>query len=115
MKLSDYPVYPRSRVSYYADRVIRELNLKEPPIIVEPILEYFGIDLQWIDSQAEFDFERKRIQVENPHSCRRKGQVDYIRENDKYERRRLSVFHECGHFDIPRMENILSLCAAKIH
>lgn len=96
MKLSDYPVYPTSKISYYADRVIRDLGLREPPIFVDPILEYFGIGLHWIDPQTELEFEQQMgYKVEVPALLYRRAEkpIIFIRENDKHERRRLSVFH----------------------
>lgn len=104
MKLTDYPVYPTSEVSFYADRVIRELGLRDPPVPYDPILEYFGLELHWIDHQSELEFERQKgYKVEIPALlCRRTDKpVILVREMDRRTRQRLSVFHECGHFDIP--------------
>ena len=78
--------------------------MREPPIMHEPILEYFGIDLHLITAQQEQDFEKASgivmdipafLLTENGRS------KIFVRDSDTWERKRLSIFHECGHFHIP--------------
>ncbi len=104
MIITARPNYPASRISYYADRVLKDVGLKEPPILVEPILEYFGIDLHLINPRDEIELEKEKgIKIQVPsflYLGDNKPRI-FVREEEQSTRQRLSVFHECGHFDIP--------------
>jgi len=98
------PYYPSKRVDFYASRVLKELEIKEPPVLYGSILEYFGIELDWITPEDEEEFERrshKKIEIPAILIHRNNKPTVFVRKSDMRERRRLSIFHECGHFDIP--------------
>ncbi len=110
MKRSFYTV---GNIGYYAKRVLKDLDLRDPPIPYGPILEYFGIDLHWINPQMELEFVRRTgSRIETPaFLCSQNDSTKvFVRESDINERRRLSIFHECGHFDIPWHEGHDYLC-----
>ncbi len=92
------------RVDYYAQRVLRELGLEEPPIPVGRILDYFGLDLKRIqDSEADRLAHLSGKDIETPAFLLEHGDsaTIFVKESDRTERQRLSIFHECGHYDIP--------------
>ena len=59
------------------------------------------------------DFEQKSgLRIEIPAFLHNDNgnPLIFVRKDDLYERRRLSVFHECGHFDIPWHQGIEYFC-----
>jgi len=107
------PLYPSNRVDFYSGRVLQEIGIKEPPVLYGSILEYFGIKLQWITHVDEDEFEKQSgIRIEIPAFLvhRDDKPMIFIREADKHERRRFSLFHECGHLDIPWHEQHGYVC-----
>lgn len=113
MKLLTRPFIPSGRIDFYTDRVIRDLNLRDPPVFMAPILEYFGIDLHLIDPQLNLEFEEENgVRIEIPALLwRENGKARiFVRDGDRKERQRLSVFHECGHFDLPGHDGFSFAC-----
>lgn len=100
----------------FARRVLDDLGLKEPPIQIQPVLDYFGINLHLVNLQAESEFQRitgERIEV--PAFLYREGDNAHIfvREGDSVTRQRLSIFHECGHYHLPWHDGASYFCDCK--
>jgi hypothetical protein len=113
MRLLARPYFPSGKVDFYTDRVIRDLKLRDPPVFMDPILEYFGIDLHLIDPQLNLEFERERgVKIDIPALLwRENGKASiFIRDRERKERQRMSVFHECGHFDLPGHDGFSFAC-----
>lgn len=104
---------PSDKVGYYAKRVINDLGIKEPPVLYIPILEYFGIGLQNYSEKMELEFTKQTgYRIDTPAfllSSYNSPKI-YIRESETQERRRLSIFHECGHYDLPWHEGHNFFC-----
>lgn len=113
MIISHRPIFPSSDAAFYARRVVKELGLKDPPILPEPILDYFGLEYLEIDDQEEQRLlEVTGMAMETPAMLYKGGGRDIVivKGTDIPERKRLSTFHECGHFGIPWHENVTYLC-----
>jgi len=113
MIINDRQYYPSKDVGFYANRVLRDLGLKEPPIFYESVLNYFGLDLHMMTEQQELEFEKiTATKIELPAFLLIDGDDAHIfvRKDDIPERQRLSIFHEVGHFDIPWHESHMYLC-----
>jgi len=99
------PYIPTSKIGYYAQRVLKGLESMEPPIQVDPILEYFGLELRLFNPQYITQIPRFRrfrnIELPAFLDYNQDKPTIYIEESNNIPRQRLSVFHECGHFDIP--------------
>lgn len=100
----DRQIVPSNKVNFYADRVINDLKIKEPPVLYNPVLEYFGLELKPIDEQIELKFMELMGSRDIPNafllSANGKGKV-YVKQYEKQPRKRLSIFHECAHHDLP--------------
>jgi len=96
--------------------VLKDLGIKEPPVKVEPILEYFGIELEQLKDQEIKELQKRcGINIDVPAFLYRKGDKAkiFVRENEIPERKRLSIFHECGHYDIPWHRGVNYMCDCK--
>lgn len=105
--------YLSSKVEFYAERVLKDLDLWEPPIMLKPILEYFGIQLHRIENEQEVELEKRcgHKLIVPALLIRSHGETHiFVKGSDSEERQRLSVFHECGHFDIPWHRDLDYIC-----
>ncbi len=102
-----------TKVGYYAKRVLDDLSVKEPPVLYRPVLEYFGIGLHEYTRQTEMEFMQQNGAIISAPAFLIKSNGNpriYIKEDETQERRRLSIFHECGHFDLPWHEKFNFIC-----
>jgi hypothetical protein len=101
--------------SLYARKVLRECGLKAPPICEKTVVDFLGLELK------EFSVNSS---AQNPALCdiiktacawlqrRANGKSRIWVHRDTYlERKRLSVFHECGHAILPWHEDFDYLCS----
>lgn len=99
------PFYPTGHIDFYARRVIRDLGLNQPPVDVDSILKYFGLKLRYWDDVIEDEVLAKyRIALRSlPGFLLYIGDagIIFMNKDDNMRRRRFSILHECGHFDIP--------------
>ncbi len=95
-----------SSPSIYAEKVLKGCGLKEPPICEETVADYLGLEVKEIPRQ-----HIKEFFGELGHNILRtvcamlikRGNKGYIYYNGetRRERKRLSIFHECGHEVLP--------------
>ncbi|MDD4051046.1 MAG: ImmA/IrrE family metallo-endopeptidase [candidate division Zixibacteria bacterium] len=97
--------YPSNKVDFYSGRVLEELGLSQPPIPVEPILEYFGLPLYRTDDPTFDPLPEHLREISKAATAGLCIGDDFafiwVNGEDSEGRQRLGVFHECGHFDIP--------------
>jgi len=92
----------------YAKKLVRELNIKEPPVSYVDGLDYFNLKIE------DFAFEDDPRNIDPffgfctedmfPKICGmldKKNKIIYIHKNLTNSRRRFTVFHELGHFHLP--------------
>lgn len=101
-------------VADYARRVVEDLQLYEPPISIHSVLDYFGLDVYYFDGVVPPNLVAD-TNLELPAFLKRddNGARIYLKEDGNLGRERLSILHECGHFDIPwhAKENFLCDCS----
>ncbi len=101
----------------YAQKILQECDLKEPPIDEKVILNHLGIDLNEFTREQIRAFERN-----NPESHELSPALStacawlqrepdgrsciWVNRNMAEERTRLSIFHECGHAILPWHQDI---------
>ena len=101
----------------YAQKVLKECGLKEPPICEKTVADYLGLELK------EFSLEnapQKGRLIEIIKTCCAwlqkkpdgKGCI-WVHGETMRERKRLSVFHECGHEVLPWHEEHDYFCTEK--
>lgn len=113
MRVSDSVVYLGRKPSVYANRVLKDLRLVESPTPTEPILEYFGIDVLELKSAEEAELTRRAGQDGSISAflcIKDDPPTIFVRGEDSLERRRMSIFHECGHFDLPWHRGVNYMC-----
>lgn len=100
-------------VEFYADRVLRDLDVAAPPVQVDDVLEYFGLDLIKLSDQDMGKLgapSAPKLHVPAFLVTAEDLSAIFVKESDGNERQRLSIFHECGHFDIPWHEQHCFAC-----
>lgn len=91
-------------IGYYTDRVLKDIGWKEPPICTQPVLEYFGIRLWRVGRGIMAELENRtgdHFDVPAALVERNDEAIILVNQDDPLERQRLSIFHECAHFDLP--------------
>jgi hypothetical protein len=98
------PYYPSRDPAFYAKRVLKELDLSTPPTPVEPILEYFGLAVQYLSAAEERELTRRAGMqgfIDAFLWANSDSPTIFVMDTGSVERYRMSVFHECGHYDMP--------------
>ena len=100
----------------YARKVLTECGLGEPPICEKTIVKHLGLELK------EFPLGQTSGEGAWPeipqHICgllrHRRGQraCIWVRGDMSRERRRMTIFHECGHAILPWHQELDYMCAA---
>ncbi|MFH2055252.1 MAG: ImmA/IrrE family metallo-endopeptidase [bacterium] len=98
-------VYLSSDPRDYARRVLTDLEIVRPPIEVEPILEYFGLQVRGFPPDLMSRFGGSILSIGAIDSMLLRFGNDeaviLVGENLQRHRRRMSIFHEVGHADLP--------------
>lgn len=102
--------------AHYAQGVLLQCDLKEPPIPVEPILHHLKLNLKEFSSQ-DFPTEKHQPLKEfTKEACAWKshsnGQTTiWVLKDSIASRKRLNIFHECGHEILPWHDDVDYFCS----
>lgn len=100
-------------IGFYANRTLSDVGLKEPPVEIGPILDYFDIQLLRTDDDEMTELENRtgeKMHVPAFLLSQNGKTLIVIRGSDSQERQRLSVFHEIGHYDLPWHDDMNFAC-----
>ena len=104
--------------SLYAQKVLKECGQKQPPICEKTVADYLGLEVKEIPRQHIKEFfgnlGHNILRTVCAMLIKRgdKGCIYYNGET-KLERKRLSIFHECGHEVLPWHEAHDYCCSEK--
>lgn len=99
----------------YARKVLRECDFKAPPICEKTVVDYLGLGLKEF-SQNNFPQDNPELHEILKTTCswlKRNGNGQsciWVNHDIPLERKRLSIFHECGHAILPWHEVFNYLC-----
>jgi hypothetical protein len=90
-------------VSLYGRELIRSLPNKALPIIAEEVADFLGYEVQYITEEDinEGPPEIRQILDKSPSHLLREENKILVKSGLPDSRKRLCVFHECGHDQIP--------------
>lgn len=116
MKLT-WENYLGSSPSLYAQKILKECGLKEPPICEKTVADYLGLEVKEVPQEDINRFEGiarilKTVCAWLQRKPNGKGCI-WIDGGTMRERKRLGVFHECGHDVLPWHEGHDYLCSEK--
>jgi len=91
--------------SLYARKVLKECELRHPPICEKTVADYLGLNIREFSLEDMPGNERffgviKRVFAWLHRKPKGKSRI-YVHRDIRLERKRLSVLHECCHFVIP--------------
>ncbi len=101
----------------YARKILRECGLKAPPICEKTVSDYLGLELKEFSlnsipqSQGLLDIIKTACAWLQRKS-NGKSRI-WVHGDTMLERKRLSIFHECGHAVLPWHEEFDYLCSEK--
>ncbi|MEJ5377077.1 MAG: ImmA/IrrE family metallo-endopeptidase [bacterium] len=101
----------------YARKILRECGLKEPPICEKTVLDYLNLELKEFSlnsipqSQGLLDIIKTAC-AWLQRKTNGKSRI-WVHGDTLLERKRLSIFHECGHAVIPWHNEYDYLCSEK--
>ncbi|MGC8576284.1 MAG: ImmA/IrrE family metallo-endopeptidase [Caldisericum sp.] len=109
--------YLGNEPSLYARKVLRESGLKAAPICEKTVADYLGLELKEfsLNSSAQNPELLDIIKTACAWLQRRvngKSRI-WVHGDAYFERKRLSIFHECGHAILPWHEDFDYLCSDK--
>ncbi|MDP8236990.1 MAG: ImmA/IrrE family metallo-endopeptidase, partial [Candidatus Erginobacter occultus] len=107
--------YLGNQPALYARKVLKDCGLREPPFCERTVVDYLGLEIRELNHRnvpAQFRGILNNLKtacswlkrVSNGNS------LIYLYGDTITERKRLSVFHECGHFIIPWHEGYNHSC-----
>jgi len=102
----------------FAKDILNQCDFNEPPICEKIITEYLGLSVIEIkDENLQYygNYNKELIKSLEKACAWKKRDEDgrstiYVYGETKYERKRLGIFHECGHEVIPWHQNINYIC-----
>lgn len=105
----------------YARSILKKCGQIKPPICVDTVLDYLGIELQEISDEDIMEYSKARgsLREFSDHLRREcamleriKGENPVIRvyKNCHGKRKRLHIFHECAHDILPWHNELNYLC-----
>jgi hypothetical protein len=102
----------------YADKALKECGLREPPICEMTVADSLGLEVKEITRQHIREFFGNLSHNVLRTVCamlikRDKGGCIYYNGETRLERKRLSIFHECGHEVLPWHEGHDYCCSEK--
>jgi Zn-dependent peptidase ImmA (M78 family) len=104
-----------SKPAHYAQTVLMECGLKEPPIPVEPILDHLKLGLKEFSVQDFPPEQHQVLQAVTKDACAFKMPVNgqttvWVRGDLALPRKRMSILHECGHEIVPWHKGVNYFC-----
>lgn len=101
----------------YAQKILKECGLKAPPICEKTVSDYLGLELKEfsLNSVPQGQGLLEIIKTACAWLQRKsngKSRI-WVHGDTQLERKRLSIFHECGHAVLPWHEEFDDLCSEK--
>jgi hypothetical protein len=101
----------------YARKVLKECGIKAPPVCEKTIVDYLGLEIKEfsLDDAPQDPGLLEVIKTACAGLRRKPNGKSFIRvfRDTRLERKRLSIFHECGHAILPWHEEFDYLCSEK--
>ncbi len=99
-------------IPLYARRVIGALGITNPPINAEEVADFLGYEVREITDMdiADGPPEIREILTQSPAHLLRDVNAILVNANLPGKRKRLSIFHECGHDQIPWHKSLTYAC-----
>ena len=114
-----WKTYLSSDPAFYAKEILRECGIKEPPVCEKAFADFLELEIKEI-SLNSYGFADGDLHEALKTCCswlkRRVGKKSeiWVYKNIPLGRKRLSIFHECGHEVIPWHEKIDYCCEERI-
>ncbi len=106
----------------YAQKILKECGFERPPICEQIVTGHLGLDIREITFEHIENFAGDRFLEMHEHletACswlqrEPNGQSHiYVRSTLFYPRKRMSIFHECGHAILPWHKELNYICGDK--